>query len=209
MQGPELNIGFAVNGEAMATDGKLLSKRGLQPGDRLLLTKPLGTGTLFAAGMQLQADGRDLMAAIDTMLQSNRAAAELAVAHGASAGTDVTGFGLLGHLREMLGDDCDARLSLSRVPLLAGALDQLRRGLVSSMHEANARAGEGAWAAAAPRDEALRQILFDPQTSGGLLLGIAADRAAALRDALRSRGYGRAELVGEVTAGAGGVVTIS
>jgi selenide,water dikinase len=208
MQGPELNIGFAVNGEAMAPDGKLLSKRGLQPGDQLLLTKPLGTGTLFAAGMQLQADGRDLAAAIDSMLLSNRAAAELAVAHGASAGTDITGFGLLGHLLEMLADDRGARLVLSRVPLLAGALAQLRGGLFSSMHEANTRAGNGAWVSEAPHDEALRQILFDPQTSGGLLLGIAADRAGALRDALRGQGYQRAELVGEVVAGAGGAVAI-
>ena len=209
MQGPELNIGFAVNGEAMAQDGRLLPKRGLQPGDQLLLTKPLGTGTLFAAGMQLQADGRDLAAAIDTMLLSNRAAAELAVAHGASAATDITGFGLLGHLLEMLGEDRGARLVLSRVPLLAGALQQLRRGIFSSMHEANTRAGEGAVVLDAPQDEALRQILFDPQTSGGLLFGIAADRAGALRDALRGEGYERAELVGEVVADANGVVAIS
>ena len=80
MQGPELSIGFVVNGVAMAGDGHWLRKRGLAIGDRLILTKPLGTGVLFAAHMQLLADGRDIATAIDTMLASNGPAAELALA---------------------------------------------------------------------------------------------------------------------------------
>ena len=87
----------------MAGDGRLLGKRGLAIGDQLILAKPLGTGVLFAAHMQRCADGRHIGAAIDSMLVSNRLAAELALANGASACTDITGFGLLGHLLEMLG----------------------------------------------------------------------------------------------------------
>jgi selenide,water dikinase len=110
MQGPELSIGFAVNGVAMAGDGRWLHKRGLAVGDKLVLAKPLGTGVLFAAHMQLLADGRDIATAVDSMLASNGPAAELALTHSASACTDITGFGLLGHLLEMLGDQLAARL---------------------------------------------------------------------------------------------------
>ena len=197
MQGQELSLGFVVNGIAMAPDGRLLSKRGLSPGDQLLLTKPLGTGTLFAAHMQLAADGRDTAAAVQSMLQSNAVAAELAVAHGASACTDVTGFGLLGHLLEMLGSSCGGRLELAQMPLLAGALGHLRSGIVSTMHDANARA-RSALGRDGPVDEARLQMLFDPQTSGGLLIAIAADRAPGLRDALQQGSYTQTEIIGEV-----------
>jgi selenide,water dikinase len=199
MQGPELNIGFVVNGVALAEDGRMLGKRGLAVGDRLVLAKPLGTGVLFAAHMGLAADGRDITAAIDSMLVTNRPAAELALAHGASACTDISGFGLLGHLLEMLGEAGAARLQLAQLPLLGGALAHLRRGVRSSMHPANATAA-ARLERAAPVDENLLQIVFDPQTSGGLLLGVAADRAPGLLDALRRGGYPQANIIGEVLA---------
>lgn len=197
MQGPELNVGFAVNGVAMAGDGRLLAKRGLAVGDKLILTKPLGTGVLFAAHMQLLADGRDIAAAIDSMLVSNAPAAELALAHNARACTDITGFGLLGHLLEMLGEEYSASLELRQVPLLEGALEQLRRGVRSSMHDANATARAGL-ALDIQVDEDLLQIVFDPQTSGGLLLAVAAERAPALLEALRDLAYPQAAIIGEV-----------
>jgi selenide,water dikinase len=197
MQGPELNLGFVVNGVAMGADGRLLSKRGLAPGDQLLLTKPLGTGVLFAAHMQLAADGRDIAAAVDSMLTSNGPAAELALAYKASASTDITGFGLLGHLLEMLAEDCTAELDLASLPLLAGAGRLLHEGVRSSMHEANALAAGQLEIVGSPA-ESLLQILFDPQTSGGLLLGVAAARAPLLLEALRVAGAGHARLVGVV-----------
>ena len=196
MQGPELNVGFVVNG-VTPDSGALLGKRGLRAGDSLLLTKPLGTGTLFAAQMQLRADGRDIGAAIDTMLQSNAIAGELALANGASAATDITGFGLLGHLLEMLGDDLGAELELTALPLLGGALETMRAGIYSTMHAANARS-YASLAQGADVDEPLREILFDPQTSGGLLLGIAPQLAIALRETLRERGYIHAQIIGTV-----------
>ncbi|MEQ9462131.1 MAG: selenide, water dikinase SelD [Haliea sp.] len=196
LQGPELALGFAVTGEPMAA-GRLLPKRGLRVGDQLLLTKALGTGTLFAAQMQLKADGRDISAATRMMLQSNHAAALLALAHDASAATDVTGFGLWGHLLEMLGSDQSAQLWLDAVPALPGALASLAAGLHSSMHPANALL---AGCALAP--EPRRDLLFDPQTSGGLLLGVAPEQAAALQQALRGAGYAEAGFIGEVVAAA-------
>jgi len=199
MQGPELNLGFVVNGVAMDAHGRLLPKRGLAPGDKLVLTKPLGTGALFAAHMQLAADGRDIAAAIESMLVSNGPAAELALANSASAGTDITGFGLLGHLLEMLGDDCTAELDLASLPLLAGTARLLREGVRSSMHEANAQAAGQLEIVGSP-DESLLQILFDPQTSGGLLLGVAAARVPRLLAALHQAGYPLAAIIGEVVA---------
>jgi len=197
MQGAELSIGFAVNGTALAKDGRLLRKRGLNPGDKLVLTGPLGTGVLFAAHMQLAADGRHISAAIDAMLVSNGPAAELALAHKAGACTDITGFGLLGHLLEMLGDQYRAALSLADLPLLEGALELLRAGIRSSMHAANA-ATPGRLQLAPGTDEALLQILYDPQTSGGLLIALPAAQAPGLLDALRASSYPRAEIIGEV-----------
>ncbi len=210
MQGPELNIGFVVNGVAMAGDGRLLGKRGLKPGDKLVLAKPLGTGVLFAAHMQLLADGRHVASAIDSMLASNGPAAELALASGASACTDVTGFGLLGHLLEMLGDNRAASLFLQRIPVLEGARECLYEGVRSSMHPANAAAGSSL-CLDGQVDETLLQILFDPQTSGGLLIGVAGDRADGLCNALRQAGYDRAGIIGEVLVrdGGAGVVTVS
>lgn len=197
LQGPELALGFAVTGEPLVA-GRLLPKRGLQPGDQLLLTKPLGTGTLFAGQMQLQADGRDIIAATAMMLQSNYSAAGLALEYGASAATDVTGFGLWGHLLEMLSPGQYAQLSLAAVPALPGALDSLQAGIYSSMHPANIRL-----ASCALQAEPQRDLLFDPQTSGGLLLGVARDQAAALQQALREAGYPCASIIGEVVAGEG------
>jgi len=199
MQGPELNVGFVVNGTAIAGDGRLLGKRGLAVGDQLVLAKPLGTGVLFAAHMQLAADGRDIAAAIDSMLVSNRLAAESALAHNASACTDVTGFGLLGHLLEMLGEDGAATLRLAQLPVLDGALAHLRSGIRSTMHGSNAAAGARLGFDGAVDDDLL-QVLFDPQTSGGLLIGVAAARAPGLLDALRGSAYPRAQIIGEVVA---------
>jgi selenide,water dikinase len=198
MQGGELAIGFVINGQPMRPDGRLLPKRGLAPGDRLLLTKPLGTGTLFAAHMQQRADGRAIRAAIDMMLVSNSSAAELALTFNAGAATDVTGFGLLGHLLEMLGADRGARLDLARLPLLEGALAGMSAGTLSTMHAANTLA-ERALQRGDAVDEGRLQMLFDPQTSGGLLIGVAAERAVELQRALVQAGYGAAAIIGEVT----------
>ncbi|MGF1491791.1 MAG: selenide, water dikinase SelD [Microcoleaceae cyanobacterium] len=115
-EGPELALGLTCNG--LAKPEQLLCKAGLQPGQALILTKALGTGTLFAAEMQLQAKGRWIETAIQSMLQSNQAAAECLVRHQATACTDVTGFGLVGHLWEMLrASQMSAELNISAIPI--------------------------------------------------------------------------------------------
>lgn len=202
-EGAELSLGFAVNGLAdRATP--VLRKAGLRPGDALVLTRALGTGVLLAADMRGLARGRHVAAAVTQMQRTNRSAAHVLRDHGARAATDVTGFGLAGHLLEMLrAGSVDATLWPARLPLLDGALEAARSGIASSLQDANERAAP-VHGAAGPR----RTLLFDPQTSGGLLAGIAPDRAEACVAALHAAGDGRAAIIGRVEARAGSEATI-
>ena len=194
---PELALGFVING--LAPEGEILRKEGLRPGDTLVLTKALGTGVLFAAEMRLAVKGRWIDAAIDSMLQSSQRAAEILRAHGATACTDVTGFGLAGHLVEMLeASQAGASIDLGSLPGLEGAAECHRAGIRSSLFAENVkiwqRVSNGAGVPADP-DAA---ILFDPQTSGGLLAGIPEANAEPCLEALREAGYSRACRIGSV-----------
>src|SRR5437763_3560446 len=132
----EPGLGFAVTGRT--PPGPLLRKGGLRPGDRLLVTKPLGTGVILAAEMRRLAPARVVSAAIEAMLQPAAAASACLAGYGATACTDVTGFGLLGHLLEMLSaSKADARLDSNKVPALDGALALVHQGLASSLHPGN------------------------------------------------------------------------
>ena len=131
-EGAELALGFAING--LVDPQYYLRKGGMQPGDRLILTKALGTGTLFAADMRQRAKGRWITAALASMLQSNRAAAQCLRCYQATACTDVTGFGLLGHLVEMTkASDVDVELDLAQLPVLDGAAETVATGIFSSL----------------------------------------------------------------------------
>jgi selenide,water dikinase len=204
----ELGLGFAVHGRV--DRDRILRKRGLRPGDRLILTKAIGTGTLFAADMRHRARGRWIAAAVASMAQSNRGAAPCLVAHGATACTDVTGFGLLGHLVEMLqASGVDAELDLEAVPVLEGAEQTVAEGILSSLQPQNVRlrravANPGA-AAGTPRFA----LLFDPQTSGGLLAGVPAEAAEACTAALRSAGFTRSAVIGTVLPAGGLAARVS
>ena len=198
-EGAELAMGFAVNGLIDETMGTVLRKGGMRPGDVLLLTKPIGTGTLFAAHAQFGARGRWIDAALDSMCQSNRIGAQVLLAHGATACTDLTGFGLLGHLVEMTRPSgVDAELSLSALPVLDGAEDTVAAGILSSLQPANVRLRRALRDQAAWVDSPRYPLLFDPQTAGGLLASIPADRADACIDALRAAGYAQAATIGRV-----------
>jgi selenide,water dikinase len=206
-EGAELALGFAVTGRTRP--GRLLRKGGLRPGDRLLLTKPLGTGVILAAEMRGRAAARDVEAAIAAMLQPAAAASACLAAYGATACTDVTGFGLLGHLVEMLTASAapelqvGARLDPEAIPALDGALALLVGGLTSSLHDANRSALAALAPGAAETDPALAALLVDPQTAGGLLAGVPAERAAVCLDELRRLGYHAAD-IGMVVASLGG-----
>lgn len=190
-EGAEMALGFAVTGRTRP--GRLMRKGGLRPGDRLILTKPLGTGVILAAEMRGRARVRIVEGAIETMLQTAAAASAVFATHGATACTDVTGFGLLGHLLEMLtASAADARLDPDSIPALDGALELIVAGIASSLNPGNQTA-LAALADADP-DAPLSGLLIDPQTAGGLLAGVPAARAAACLAELRAAGYRAAEI---------------
>ncbi|MCB1648889.1 MAG: selenide, water dikinase SelD [Pseudomonadales bacterium] len=194
-----LSFGLSVN--AFANPDTLLRKTGLQTGDRLILTKALGTGVLFAADMRHQARHRWIANALEQMQRSNQLAAHVFLQHQAHACTDVTGFGLLGHLREMLAAPATAqevRLYLDTLPILEGALDCLAMGIRSSLHTGNARHGECLSNANEFTAHPHLPLLFDPQTAGGLLAAVPADQVEPCLQALRSKGYIDAVCIGEV-----------
>ena len=190
----ELALGFAVTG--LVAPDAAWRKSGLRPGDALVLTKKLGTGIILAAQMRGLARARWLAAALDSMRRSNAAAAFILRAHGVVACTDVTGFGLAGHLLEMLhAAGTGATLHAAALPVLDGAAELAEAGIASTLAPANlAAAGLGTDLTAA--------LLADPQTSGGLLAGVAADRAEACLAALRAAGLDAA-IIGTVTAAPG------
>ena len=206
-EGAELALGFAVNGTAERE--RLLKKKGLVAGDRLVLTKPLGTGTLLAADMRGKSKGRWLTGALAAMLQPNREAAQILFAHGARACTDVTGFGLLGHLVEMIKPSAvDVTLDLDALPLLDGALETVAMGILSSLQPENVRLRRAIrdlerWSA-----HPVYPLLFDPQTSGGLLGGVPEENAGACLDALRAVGC-NAAIIGTVTTPDGALEPVS
>lgn len=197
-EGLELSMGFAVNG--CVSEQSLLRKNSTQPGHQLILTQPLGTGSLFAAFRQLQAKGQSIEAAIDAMLLSNRSAGEIFADHMASACTDVTGFGLLGHLVEMLKPaEMGATLCLESLPILAGAAEAVARGFVSSLQGLNQRLEYAIADFQKHQNHAFYPLLFDPQTSGGLLASVPAPQARDCLERLQQNGYPDAVIIGEVT----------
>jgi selenide,water dikinase len=198
-EGSELALGFAVNGLVDATLRGVLRKGGMRAGDMLVLTKPIGTGALFAAHARLVARGRWVQGALDVMRQSNQAGARVLMTHGATACTDLTGFGLLGHLVEMTRPSgVDAQLSLSALPLLDGALECVAQGIVSSLQAANVRLRRALHNQQDYVDHPRYPLLFDPQTAGGLLASVPAAQAMACIEALRAAGYADAAVIGQV-----------
>jgi selenide,water dikinase len=198
-EGAELAFGCAVSG--LADPESLLRKGGMRPGDGLILTKPLGTGTLFAADMRRKAKGRWIDAAIANMLLSNRAAAECLLRYGATACTDVTGFGLLGHLVEMTkASQVDVELHLDALPVLDGAMDTLRMGIFSSLQPQNVRLRRAIRDIEQASQHERYSLLFDPQTAGGLLASVPQERVQGCLDELRRLGYRDAAYIGRVYA---------
>lgn len=196
-----LLVGFVVDGPAPC-DGPLLRMSGLRPGDRLVLTKALGTGVLFHADMRGEASGPWIQAALASMLRPNLAASRVAREVAATAATDVTGFGLAGHLAVMLrASGVSAVLDVATLPALPGALELLRRGLRSTAQPENERAGRGLVVSPEAALHPRLPLLFDPQTSGGLLLGFPPQRAALAVERLHAAGDEGAAVIGTVLSG--------
>jgi selenide, water dikinase len=197
-EGAELALGFAING--LVARAAALRKGGLRPGDALILTKPIGTGTLLAADMRGKAKARWVAAAIAHMVQSNGRAAEILRRHGVHAATDVTGFGLLGHLVEMVrASNVDVTLAIDCVPLLNGARETVALGIFSSLQPQNVRLRRAISDVEAAAAHPSYPLLFDPQTAGGLLAAVPLAEAERCVAALRAEGYVHAAVIGLVS----------
>jgi len=203
-EGADLSLGLSLNGYRRRD--QLLPKGGGQDGDVLLLTKPLGVGALLAADMRGESATSDVEAAIAGMRLSAAAAADALRAAGARALTDVTGFGLAGHLIEMAdGADLSVDLDLGALPALPGALSTIARGVESTMAPANAAFAERF---ARLPDTLAARLLFDPQTSGGLLAAVPAETATAAVAALKAAGYPEACAIGRFAPAAARAETV-
>jgi selenide, water dikinase len=198
-EGKELALGFAINGLIEDKPEAILRKSGMKPGDVLILTKPIGTGTLFAAHARLAAKGRWIDAALQSMVISNRIGAQILREHGGTACTDLTGFGLLGHLVEMTRpSEVDAEIHLSALPLLDGAQECVEAGITSSLQSANVRLRRALRNQEAFVKHPRYPLIFDPQTAGGLLASVPADRVDACIAALKAQGYPHTCKIGRI-----------
>jgi selenide, water dikinase len=196
-EGETLAFGLSCNG--LATPDHLLCKSGLQPGQVLILTKPIGTGTLLAAALQRRAKPQWIDGAIDSMLHSNQSAAACFLQHQATACTDITGFGLLGHIGEMVrASGVAVELDLAALPVLAGARATTQQGIMSSLYAQNLQASELIAQCSRVSTHPDYPLLFDPQTSGGLLASVPASQAAACLVALHQVGLRHSAIVGRV-----------
>jgi selenide, water dikinase len=203
---PVPKYGLAVVG--LADPARLMTIDRAVPGDRLILTKPVGTGVIATALKRGAPPPEVVTAAVASMTALNAAASQAALAAGVKAATDVTGFGLLGHLHRMLtASKAAARIDAAAVPLLPGAAELAAAGFVSGGTRANTARISPFTAMDPAVPEALAVLLYDAQTSGGLLLAAPPAAAAPLLADLRSRDLDAA-LIGEVTPGEPGRIYV-
>ncbi len=193
----ELKLGYAVTGTIHPQ--RVLANSGAKAGDRLIFTKAIGTGVISTAIKRAKADFAWVRDAVRSMTMLNRQAAEVISrgfeVHGL---TDVTGFGLLGHAREMAtASGVSLRIQASQVPRLEGALECVRAGFIPGGLKANRTFAEGCVEFADDVPEDVRTLLYDPQTAGGLLIAVAASDGERLLSELLSSGIGAAD-IGEV-----------
>ena len=195
----DLEVGFSVQGTA--ANGAALARRHgeLAIGQKLILTRPLGTGVLFHAHMAGRARGPWIEAALASMQRGNGDARETAAR--ATAATDITGFGLAGHLVSMLGGGSfAARIALDALPVLPGAQELMARGERSTFHPDNERMARALFIEDAVLSNPRLPLIYDPQTAGGLLLAFDAQHADDALAHLRAAGYPEATVIGEITA---------
>ena len=192
---PEIKLGYSVTGTVHPK--RVLANSGAKPGDRLIFTKAIGTGVISTAIKRGKAEMAWIRSAVHAMTTLNKVAAEAVIAGGfeVHAMTDVTGFGLIGHVREVAkASGVSVRLDASQVPLLEGALECVRLGYIPGGLKANREFAECAVEYADHVAGELRTLLYDPQTAGGLLISVAENEAEQLNEALREAGIQAASI---------------
>ena len=195
----EPKYGLAVTGQVHPE--RILTNRGCRPGDALVLTKPLGTGVLFNANRSGKLPYRELEAILPQVAALNDKAIETALSHKVRACTDITGFGILGHSLELAkGGSIQIELLYDRLPVYPNALQMYRKGETTGSNKANRQLADGLWEKSINLNAEAEEILFDPQTSGGLLLSIPESNVDELVKALHAEGVADAAKVASVVA---------
>ena len=191
----EIKLGYSVTGSVHP--GRVLTNSAAKPGDRLIFTKAIGTGVISTAIKRGHAESAWIEAAVKAMTTLNKAAAEVVTSGGfeVHAMTDVTGFGLIGHVREVArGSGVSVRLFASKVPLLEGALECVRAGDIPGGLKANRNFAEGCVQYADDVPDDVKTLLYDPQTAGGLLISVAEKDARRLVTLLKNAGVSGVEI---------------
>jgi selenide,water dikinase len=204
---PEIKYGLSITGTVHPD--RILMNSGARPGDRIVLSKPLGTGILATALKRGKATDGMVAAMTDSMSRLNRRAGEACAAHDAHGATDITGFGLVGHAREMAkASGVALRIHAASIPFLEGAPEAAKAGIVPGGTKRNAEhfSCHVDGGAALPRP--LLDLLHDAQTSGGILASLPADRAEGCAEAMRSSGDAAAAVIGEVLDGPAGRIIL-
>lgn len=204
---PEMKYGLSVTG--VIHPEKVIFNQGAKPGDLLLLTKAIGTGIVATAIKRGAASKEAISEAVKSMATLNRRAGELMADAGVSAATDVTGFGLLGHAAEMV-ENTDRGLIIQscKVPLLPGAVQLAKKGFIPGGLERNRDYRQSMVSFAEDVPAYLWDLLFDPQTSGGLLIALAPEKAAKLLKNLKEAGVKEAAIIGEFTGNNPGNISV-
>ncbi len=203
----EPKYGLAVTGTVHPD--RVLTNCSAKPGDALVLTKPLGTGVLFNACRLKKLSYRDLEHLLPKIAELNRTAMETVLAFEIHSCTDITGFGIVGHVFEMArGSGVRIELSYEHLPFHPHAIEMYRKGVTTGSNNANRTIVEGAWEKKRELTREEEELLFDPQTSGGLLLAVPAAQATELAGKLKLAGVEDAVVVGEVFAGEKPVVAV-
>jgi selenide,water dikinase len=197
---PEPKFGLAVTG--FVHPHRVVRTRGASAGDSLVLTKPLGMGIVSSGIKEGRTSTATAARAVEVMATLNRTAADVMLHVGVRAATDVTGFGLAGHLLNMLGPDLDADLEFASIPVLDEALELAAAGVLPGGSKRNAEAMSARVSAEGLAD-AQRAVVFDAQTSGGLLIAVPGDSAGHLVERLHEEGVADAAEIGRLGEGAG------
>ena len=207
MDDEEPKYGLSVVG--VVEPGKEVTTAGAKAGDKLVLTKALGTGIITTAGKQGTAPADVFQGAVATMATLNKQAADAMTKVGVNACTDITGFGLMGHLMSMVRSSrVGARIEYSKVPLLPGAWDLLVQGIVPGGTHRNLQAVSDAAQWHPELTDQQQLLLCDAQTSGGLLMSVPGDKVDKLVSELQASGVSTAEVIGEITEGADGIIEV-
>ena len=203
----EPKYGVSVTG--LVRPGDQITNSGARDGDRLVLTKAIGTGIITTALKAGKSDGETESQVVRLMAELNKGASDAMVDVGVSACTDITGFGLLGHLREMVeGSGVGARVSLEEVPLIPGARELAEAGIAPGGTQRNLASLKGRVTWEGEISEAMKVLMADAQTSGGLLMSVAEERVAALMESLVEHGVVGARVIGEVVAEHPGIIKV-